>query len=101
MTAHVPAFFNGLSPEQLAQALGRLERRRFPPGATVLAEGESARELYLTPGAFEIFRKTKAQTSIILKNEYECIWTVRDLSPHMNVRSGDRDLLPTHTNRVV
>lgn len=39
--------FAGLAAEELAAALAPLERRAFPAGATVLAEGDDPREMYL------------------------------------------------------
>ena len=51
-----PRLFEGLAVEQLALVLDRLERRRFPSGVTVLAQGEYTGEMYLIEdGAADIY----------------------------------------------
>jgi NTE family protein len=41
------SLFAGVPPAELAGALGRLERRRFPAGSIVVAEGDRPGELYI------------------------------------------------------
>jgi NTE family protein len=41
------SFFEGLTPDDLAPILGRLERRRYPAGSIMLVEGESVVEMYI------------------------------------------------------
>jgi len=43
----VPAFFDGVEPEELKRLLGALPRRRFPVGSILIAEGDSPREMYI------------------------------------------------------
>ena len=43
----VPAFFDGVEPEELKSLLGALPRRRFPVGSVLIAEGDSPREMYI------------------------------------------------------
>lgn len=47
MAGSSPSFFEGLSPEEVAQALDRLKPRRFESGTTVIAEGDTLHELYI------------------------------------------------------
>ncbi len=55
MTTGVASFFDGLSTEDVERALGPLERRRFPAGSVVIAEGDLHRELYVVEaGAAEV-----------------------------------------------
>jgi NTE family protein len=42
-----PSFFDGVAREELAQLLSALERRRYPAGAVVIAEGDRLNELYV------------------------------------------------------
>jgi NTE family protein len=42
-----PSFFDGVAREELAQLLSGLERRRYPAGAVVIAEGDRLNELYV------------------------------------------------------
>ena len=51
----VPAFFDGVEPEELNSLLGALPRRRFPVGSVLIAEGDSPRE---TPGVVAIAPET-------------------------------------------
>ena len=41
------SFFEGLSPEEHLRVLGRLKRRTFPTGSTLIVEGEERREIYI------------------------------------------------------
>src|SRR5438874_3620150 len=41
------SFFEGLTVDKLAPILERLERRRFPAGSTLLAEGDTPGEMYV------------------------------------------------------
>jgi NTE family protein len=41
-------FFDGIPPEDLEGLLQRLERRHYPAGSIVIAEGEMSREIYVT-----------------------------------------------------
>src|SRR4051794_9957144 len=41
------SFFEGLTVDKLAPILERLERRRFPPDTTILAEGDTPGEMYV------------------------------------------------------
>src|SRR4051794_31159818 len=51
-----PSFFQGLTEEDLAWVLERLEHRQFAAGTTVLREGDSPREVYvIEAGAADIF----------------------------------------------
>jgi len=43
----IPSFFDGVPPDAAAEIIERLETRRFPPGAVVVAEGDSPRQMYL------------------------------------------------------
>lgn len=53
---HGPGFLDGLTSAERAQVLDDLERRQFPPGAVVLAEGDVPRELYVvSAGTADIF----------------------------------------------
>src|SRR5688500_2716128 len=47
MAVSTPTFFQGLSDDERARLLEPLERRQFAAGATVLAEGDSPREMYV------------------------------------------------------
>jgi NTE family protein len=42
-----PSFFEGLSEEEVATAVGRLPHRRFPAGCTLIAQGDSLVEVYV------------------------------------------------------
>jgi NTE family protein len=42
-----PSFFDGLTEEELARVLGRLEHRRFAAGTILLAAGETLQEMYI------------------------------------------------------
>lgn len=42
------SFFDGIPPDELRPLLDGLPRRRYPAGATVIAEGESLREICVT-----------------------------------------------------
>src|SRR5262245_22299331 len=42
-----PSFFDGLTEEELARVLGRLEHRRFAAGTIMLAAGETLQEMYI------------------------------------------------------
>jgi NTE family protein len=48
VTNQIPAFFDGVPAEDQETVLASLERRRFPAGAIVIAEGDHANELYIT-----------------------------------------------------
>jgi NTE family protein len=51
-----PYFFEGLSANELAGVLAPLERRQFPAGAIVVAEGDSPREMYVAEsGAADVY----------------------------------------------
>jgi NTE family protein len=55
MPTSVASFFDGLSTDEVEHALGPLERRRFPAGSVVIAEGDLHRELYVVEaGAAEV-----------------------------------------------
>jgi NTE family protein len=55
MTTGVASFFDGLSTDDVERAVGPLERRRFPAGSVVIAEGDLHRELYVVEaGAAEV-----------------------------------------------
>jgi len=41
------SIFEGLPPEELAQVVGSLEYRVYPPGATVIAEGDRTKEIFI------------------------------------------------------
>lgn len=41
------AIFAGVSTTELERALGQLERRSFPPGAEVVAEGAELGEMFV------------------------------------------------------
>lgn len=50
------SFFDGISADGLEHILQGLERRRYPAGAVVIAEGETCREMYVTQsGAADVF----------------------------------------------
>ena len=56
MQARVSSIFDGLSEEQLSRIKSNLPRRRFAAGSTVVAEGDSLRELYVVEsGAADVF----------------------------------------------
>ena len=56
MPGPTPSFFDGLPPEELEGILGSLERRRFPAGAVVIAEGETLRNVFIAEsGRAEVF----------------------------------------------
>jgi NTE family protein len=56
MPPATPFFFDGIRTEELEAVLQRLERRRYPAGAVVIAEGETNRELYIAQsGEAEVF----------------------------------------------
>jgi NTE family protein len=42
---HSPSFFDGLPADELTALLGELERRRYPAGAVVIAEGDRPKEI--------------------------------------------------------
>ncbi len=42
-----PSFFEGLSEEELAAAVGRLPALRFPAGATLIAQGDTLGDIYV------------------------------------------------------
>ena len=42
-----PSFFDGVSEEDLELILRGLERRHFPAGSTILAEGDTMTEIYV------------------------------------------------------
>jgi NTE family protein len=48
LSDEIPSFFDGIPAEELETVLAGLERRRFPAGAVVIAEGDHANELYIT-----------------------------------------------------
>jgi NTE family protein len=51
-----PSVFDGLSSEDVAAVAARLERRRFPAGSVVIAEGDRRRELYVfESGVADVF----------------------------------------------
>jgi NTE family protein len=41
------SIFEGLPPEKLARVIESLESRAYPPGATVVAEGDRTKEIYI------------------------------------------------------
>jgi len=45
--ADLPAFFDGVEPEELKSLLGALPRRRFPVGSVLIAEGDTPREMFI------------------------------------------------------
>jgi NTE family protein len=47
MSRHSPSFFDGFSAEEHGRVLNRLKHRWFPSGATVIAEGDKHREIYV------------------------------------------------------
>ena len=48
--------FDGVPPEQIELALGGLPRRRYPAGSTVIAQGDTADELYVVEeGVADVF----------------------------------------------
>jgi predicted acylesterase/phospholipase RssA len=47
MQGHSPSLFDGLAADQIARVMDRLDQRRFPAGATVIAEGDLPRALYI------------------------------------------------------
>jgi NTE family protein len=56
MQARASSIFDGLLVEQLSQIKSNLPRRRFASGSTVVAEGDSLRELYVVEsGAADVF----------------------------------------------
>ena len=56
MSGTTPSFFDGLPAEELEDILGSLERRRFPAGAVVIAEGESLHNVFIAQsGRAEVF----------------------------------------------
>ncbi len=46
-TLQIPPVFEGLPSEALAPLLDQLQRRQFPPGARIIAEGDSLGEMYI------------------------------------------------------
>jgi NTE family protein len=51
-----PSFFDGVAREELADLLARLERRRYPAGAVVVAEGDRLNEIYVAQsGRADVF----------------------------------------------
>jgi NTE family protein len=51
-----PSFFDGVPADALATVLDRLERRSFPAGAVVIAEGDRLNEIYIVQtGTAEVF----------------------------------------------
>jgi NTE family protein len=55
MPTGVASFFDGLSTDEVERTMGTLERRRFPAGSVVIAEGDLHRELYIVEaGAAEV-----------------------------------------------
>lgn len=56
MTADDTTFFAGAPAQQVAALVAALERRRFPEGAVVLAEGDAPHEMYIIEsGVVEIW----------------------------------------------
>lgn len=56
MQRNSPSFFQGLTENEISSVLKRLEHREFPAGSTVLAEGDSPREIYIIEsGTADIF----------------------------------------------
>src|SRR5687768_2064987 len=56
MTTVAPTFFDGLGEAELALVLEPLERRHFAAGATILAEGDGVREMYVVEtGSADVF----------------------------------------------
>jgi NTE family protein len=52
----IPSFFDGIPAGELAALLESVERRRYPAGTVVIAEGEQCRELYIIhSGAADVF----------------------------------------------
>ena len=48
--------FDGVPPEEIERALNELPRRRFPAGSTVIAQGDTADELYVVEsGVADVF----------------------------------------------
>jgi NTE family protein len=48
--------FDGVPPEEIERALSELPRRRFPAGSTVIAQGDTADELYVVEaGIADVF----------------------------------------------
>jgi NTE family protein len=55
------SFFEGVPRDERQAILQRLERRRYPAGAVVIAEGEMLRELYITESGWaEVFVANRA-----------------------------------------
>ena len=53
---HAPALFDGLPEEDVAELLGQLDAHQFSAGATILAEGDSPRSMYvIQSGAADIY----------------------------------------------
>lgn len=51
-----PSFFEGLPEDEVLQILGRLERRQFPSGAIMIAEGDTVGEMFIVQdGLAEVF----------------------------------------------
>jgi NTE family protein len=51
-----PSFFDGLPEDELAFLFSKLERRRYPDGSVVIAEGDRPNELYITQeGRAEVY----------------------------------------------
>lgn len=48
LSDEIPSFFDGIPADDLETVLAGLERRHFPAGAVVIAEGDHANELYIT-----------------------------------------------------
>ena len=56
MSRTTPSFFDGLPAEELEGILGSLERRSFPAGAVVIAEGETLRNVFIAEsGRAEVY----------------------------------------------
>jgi NTE family protein len=56
MRRATPSFFEGIPHAELEPLFERLERRRYPAGSVVIAEGETCREIYVTQsGAADVF----------------------------------------------
>src|SRR5215213_1180336 len=55
-SAAAPTFFDGLPPDELELVLGELDRRRYPAGSDLIAEGDKPNEILIVQaGHAEVF----------------------------------------------
>src|SRR5215813_13450572 len=69
-----PSFFDGLTEEELARVLGRLEHRRFAAGTVLLAAGETLREMSLfaqQPASATVRAQTDTDVLVLTDAEFE------------------------------